>query len=305
MYFVRLQFRVQMLQSEGQAFEDLFTKVMQCHNPNFRPVKPQGKIGDRKNDGFDKENGLYYQVYAPQNLKNNHRSGLKKLQDDFKGLYEFWQEISPIKQFYFVLNDKYKGAYPEIEKELSLIETNNTGIKCAPLLCKDIEDIFLGLKDSDIMDIVGCIPDAEEISDVDVSMMQEVVKYLQAKEFDFKKEVIPLKPDFEQKIAFNNLSSTVGNLLRYGDYQSYIVKDYFSLNSKFAKEDLRRIFSQLYVEAKNAVPVVSGQNDEVFFYILNKASPNKRKQVQDSVIVLMAYYFEYCDIFEAPNGNPT
>jgi hypothetical protein len=40
-------FQSKVLTSEGQAFEDLFTLVMQKSNPNFVQVKPQGKFGDR------------------------------------------------------------------------------------------------------------------------------------------------------------------------------------------------------------------------------------------------------------------
>ena len=55
----RILFKIKIYESNGQAFEDLFTAIMSKSNSNFRPVKPQGTIGDRKNDGYDHENGKY------------------------------------------------------------------------------------------------------------------------------------------------------------------------------------------------------------------------------------------------------
>ncbi len=82
----RLAFRLKVHSFDGQAFEDLFVQVMQYKNPNFRPVKPQGRFGDRKNDGFDQQRGAYYQVYAPEDLRKNPAAAVKKARQDFEKL---------------------------------------------------------------------------------------------------------------------------------------------------------------------------------------------------------------------------
>lgn len=58
---------------------------MQRHNRNFQQVKPQGQYGDRKNDGFDKTTGTYYQVYAPEDIKIKEKETIEKLVTDFSG----------------------------------------------------------------------------------------------------------------------------------------------------------------------------------------------------------------------------
>lgn len=65
-YIARLIFQNRIYESNGQKYEDIFSKVMTYSNPNFNSVKPQGQFGDRKNDGFDRTTGVYYQVYAPE-----------------------------------------------------------------------------------------------------------------------------------------------------------------------------------------------------------------------------------------------
>ncbi|EAM4782516.1 hypothetical protein C8470_23630, partial [Salmonella enterica] len=62
----RNMFHLQVYESDGVRFEDLFSKIMYYKSPDFQQVKPYGNIGDRKNDGFIKGQGVYYQVYAPE-----------------------------------------------------------------------------------------------------------------------------------------------------------------------------------------------------------------------------------------------
>ena len=89
-YVAHILFRNKVLESDGTAYETLFTKIMDLANPTFQQVKPQGPIGDRKNDGFDKSTGTYYQVYAPEDPKTKEQDAVNKLVNDFNGLYSYW-----------------------------------------------------------------------------------------------------------------------------------------------------------------------------------------------------------------------
>jgi hypothetical protein len=100
-YIARVIFKNRVLSSHGQVFEDLFVRVMQASDKDFRPVKPQGREGDKKNDGFNKVKGQYYQVYSPENVLEKEKESYKKLDTTFDELYDYWQPISPIKEFYF------------------------------------------------------------------------------------------------------------------------------------------------------------------------------------------------------------
>ncbi len=139
----RILFQLQIYKRNGQDFENFFSEIMIYHNPNFAKVKPQGQFGDRKNDGFIKEFGRYYQVYAPEDVTTKEQNTLRKLATDFVGLYDYWNtKVSPVKEFYFVLNDKYNGAYPTLYEELARIEKSYPLVKCNPFLAPHLEDIF-------------------------------------------------------------------------------------------------------------------------------------------------------------------
>jgi hypothetical protein len=298
----RVLFQNKVLKSHGQAFEDLFVSVMQAKDPGFRPVKPQGRKGDKKNDGFNKEKGQYYQVYSPEDPSNKQKQNLNKLKESFKGLYDYWQEISPIKEFYWVFNDHFKfGVYPNDEKELSIIE-NQYGIKAKPFLSKDLEDIFLSLQELDIIAILGgYLHDFKNIDDIDITVLGEVIDFLINSKIELIKTSFPDEINFYNKIKFNNLSNIYGTALKNAFHQDYIITEYFKFNSKFAKEDLKNVFSNFYQEALISIPEsISEKSDNIFQFILSKASPRNEKVITDAVLLLMAHYFESCDIYEEP-----
>ena len=109
-------FKLRIHESNGNAFEDLFCEVMRASNKEFRKVKPQESIGERKNDGFIPSLGKYYQVYSPESPTGKPAAAISKLEDDLDGLIEFWRDDHnfDVKAFYFIFNDKYHGAYPQI-----------------------------------------------------------------------------------------------------------------------------------------------------------------------------------------------
>ena len=225
-YIARIIFKNRVLSSHGQVFEDLFVRIMQSSDKNFRPVKPQGREGDKKNDGFNKVKGQYYQVYSPEDTSDKEKTSYKKLDSTFEELYNYWQPISPIKEFYWVYNDKFQtGVYPSIEKTLAEIE-QKFGVKANPFLSKDLEDVFLSLPEYEIIDILGGqLPDDNYIEDVSITVLGEVINFLIKKDFNTNNITFPNEINFEKKIRFNKLSTTYASLLRTAFYQDYIITE--------------------------------------------------------------------------------
>lgn len=300
--FARILFQNKVLKAHGQAYEDLFTTVMTYHNPNFSPVKPQGKIGDRKNDGFDRTTGAYYQVYAPEKLSAKKNAAVKKLQQDFHGLKAFWNAICKIERFYFALNDKYQGTDPTLEQELAAIKKNHGLSETKPFLCKDLEACLAELTDAQIILVVGSIPKLQRVEIVQYAALNDIVEYLHKSPNLVTDGGLLTAPDFAEKIEFNGLGPTVATLLNTGSFQFGTLNNYFELNGEFGKDNLRKIFSALYETSKANHQAVKNINsaDIVFFEILEAVIPKKTQPYYDAAIALMALFFEACDIFEEP-----
>lgn len=304
-YISKIIFRNRILTYQGQQFEDFFVSVMTKCNPNFQPVKAYGNIGDQKNDGFDQTTGTYYQVFAPEDITKNKtkHDGVKKLKNDFEGLYRHWNDICPIKYYFFVTNDKYNGIpAPVIQMAIEL--DNNPRYKDVTIKtfsAKDLEHLFDQLDVSSKQDILGFIPD-EILPVVEFNALNEAVSYLIKTELPETSADRLIVPDFDEKITFNNLSSVVNHQLVMGSYQENLITQYFNENPGI-REVLQKKFHALYEQAKKDISESKEHYaDSRFFYILEHACPKRTISIQTSILVLMSYYFSSCDIFEEPES---
>jgi hypothetical protein len=303
----RKMFQNLILSSDGSAYERLFTAVMQHANKDFRQVKPQGRLGDRKNDGYDSTTGRYYQVYAPESLQRMPGKADVKLAADFAGLKAYWDPISPIREYYFVMNDRYQGTLPTVESDLAKLKSAHALNVCETYLAKDLEDELFKLPDDVISDIVGFGPDPAQIEQIDYSVLAEVIAHVMRHSTAVTAEQVLKVPDFSRKIIFNNLC-TAERFLTLGSYQTGLVEDYFANNSAVSKQDVRNKMNELFQEAEIQHADTVGQDcsgDPVFWSIVNTANPKAAsKAAQDATIVLMAHFFESCDIFlDSPDGE--
>jgi hypothetical protein len=86
------EFEVRFLKSRGLAFQDLFSEVMENAYPgDFMRVRPHGRLGDFKCDGYLPSQKTVFQVYGPDEMRSL-RTLLKKIQDDFDGALRYWKD---------------------------------------------------------------------------------------------------------------------------------------------------------------------------------------------------------------------
>lgn len=74
------------------------------------------------------------------------------------------------------------------------------------------------------------------------------------------------------------------------------LEEYLALNGDFIADDLRDKLNDIYIESKQ---IAKGQ--ELFWNIVDRVSPRNEKVFQETAMVIMAKYFETCDIFEEPS----
>lgn len=291
----RTKFQNKIYKSDGQSFEDLFVQIMSYNHEYFQPIKAWGNIGDRKNDGYIRNKGIYFQVYAPEDIRKNYLDVVKKLEVDFIGLKKYWNSVN---EFYFVLNDKYKGVNPDCERALQKLKVAH-GLKDAGfLIAKDLENILFSLKDDQILSIIGSIPNPLDIKRLDFSVLNDVIEHIMKLPLKGNNEYNIELPDLDDKILFNNLSNSIGNLLKSGYIQVPELEKYLSNNGDFLSDSLRDKLSAVYNEKK-----VFSFGDNLFWNIVECLSPRDTQSYQTAVIVIMSKYFETCDIFEEPSSE--
>ena len=202
----------------------------------------------------------------------------------------------PINEFYFVLNDKYKGVNADSEQAMvEIIKSNslqNGGFKTA----KDLENQLFSLNDDEIIVITGNIPDPSKLKILDYSILNEVIGYIMNISLPKGENPIINLPDWEEKIEFNNLTKVTAHYLNNGYIQVHSLEHYLANNSNFLADELRDKLNDIYMDEK-----ANFSGDELFWNIVDKASPRNEQIYQTAVIVIMSKYFESCDIFEEPS----
>jgi len=290
--FARQLFQNKIFRADGQIFEDIFSAIMHYAEADFQQIKPWGTIGDRKNDGYIKTKGIFYQVYAPEDIRKSYPTVVSKLKDDFDGLKAQW---SPVNEFYFVVNDKYNGVNADSEKIIQEIKISHNLNNAGFLTAKHLENILFGLEDDQIFQITGFIPDPANIKQLDFSILNEVIGYIMQLPLNEGDKPKIVSPDWTKKIKLNVLSEFVSQLLNHGDSQVSYLVEYLKNNGDFLADSLRDKMNEIYLQEKE-----NKSGDDLFWAIVNSASPKAEQMYQTSVIVIMSKYFETCDIFEEP-----
>ena len=146
---------------------------------------------------------------------------------------------------------------------------------------------------------------------VDQSKIARVLEYLSQHPPDpLSLMTGQLAPDFHDKIRFNHLCPGFATLLESGSYQQGELDSYFASNAGLAQEigaDLHGI----YEASKRDIPDdLEGAPDLRFLYIMERTIPPEGAVLyapaeivtawRSAAIIVMAKYFEACDIYERP-----
>lgn len=286
----RILFENKIMRSDGNAFEDLFTQVMNYADSEFEQIKAWGNIGDRKNDGFIRSKGIFYQVFAPEDIRKSYPQAIAKLEVDFAGLIAQW---NPVNEFYFVVNDKYKGVNPDSNQTIANIIDKNSLKKGRILTAKDLERTVFELRDDQILRVVSYLPNLDQIVSLDFSVLTQVIGYIMKLPIDPISGQIKF-PDWDEKILFNNIGIETKKYLDIASFNLGSLNTFLA-NEPFLAEELQKKLIGLYDEL---YPDYKG--DSLFWEIVNKCMPKKEQVYLAPIITIMAKYFESCDIFEEP-----
>lgn len=288
----RQLFQSKILRADGQRFEDIFSAIMNYAETDFQQIKPWGNIGDRKNDGYIKNKGIFYQVYAPEDIRKSYPNVVSKLKEDFDGLKAQWSHVN---DFYFVVNDKYNGVNADSEKIIQEIKISHNLNDAGFLTAKDLENILFELDDDIIYSIIGHLPDPANIKQLDYSILNEVIGHIMQLPLNQDNKSKIVVPDWDEKIKLNTLSEPVSQLLSNGSFQFHSLEEYLKNNGGFLADSLRDQMSKVYLQEKE-----NKNGNELFWGIVDSISPKAEQMYQTSAIVIMSKYFETCDIFEEP-----
>jgi tetratricopeptide (TPR) repeat protein len=143
--YLLLQFWDKVYQKSAAEFQSFFEDIMQKAYPSFQKIRPYGKEGDKGNDGYRPDKGIYYLVYSPRNPNEKETEAAQKFKNDFEKLKNSWDQITKINEVNFVFNDKGGGISIELEKAAGDLKRDNKNIEFIIFTSQHLVQIFLNL----------------------------------------------------------------------------------------------------------------------------------------------------------------
>lgn len=151
-------FKNKILTTEGQDFENFFCEIMKLKNSSFIQVQAYGKLGDGATDGYIPNEQKYYQCYGPRSIEKlaTQEYTKAKLIKDYKGLL---QKGKSIKEYFFVVNDKFNGIPESVRKAMDDLNEEYDDIELNFIGADSIKRIvFTELDEKAKREIIGLNP---------------------------------------------------------------------------------------------------------------------------------------------------
>jgi len=285
--FRELQFKTAYLEKKGNEFQDWFATIMEKRFPgDFIRVRPWGKAGDRKNDGYVRSQRRLFQVYAPNAM--SAKQAMAKIDEDYNGALPYWKRH--FDTWIFMHNSK-EGLSPDVIAKL--LELNEAG---PPAVVswgfEELRQIVFELGIEEMASIFGPVPRRLDMVNLGLDSLLPVLDQIAAMEPNSNPD---LRPPPANKIDRNMLSEHVAILLRAGMSRVDLVRKYFRLQP-WRSDEIAESFRQRYdkVRSDGLSP------DEIFADLQRHADGDSvtTPSRQCATLAVLAFFFEECDIFE-------
>ncbi|MDX3773424.1 hypothetical protein QE250_04785 [Chromatiaceae bacterium AAb-1] len=127
---------------DGLAFQAFFNDLMSWGIPGFCPIRQRNDGG---NDGFVRDTGTYYQVYAPEAItRSTIENASSKIFADFHKLIKNWHYLIKLREYVFVFNDKFQGVDKSLIAPIENISKTEK-IQTKILTSRHLVEIFLSI----------------------------------------------------------------------------------------------------------------------------------------------------------------
>lgn len=290
--FRELQFETAYLKKKGNEFQNWFATIMEKRFPgDFIRVRPWGKAGDRKNDGYVRSKRWLFQVYAPNDM--SAKDALAKIDEDYKGALPHWKKH--FDTWIFVHNSK-QGLGPDVTQKL--LDLDRVGPPAVTSWgFEELRRVVFDLAPAELASLLGPAPSRRDMVNLGLDSLSPVLDHITAME---PSPAPDLRPPPADKIDRNMLSEDVAILLKAGMSRVDLVRKYFRLQP-WRKDEIAESFRLRYDEVRRdgLTP------DEIFADLQRHAAGDDvpLPSRQSATLAVLAFFFEECDIFERENAE--
>jgi hypothetical protein len=289
--FYALLARHALLSKQGTAFQDFFVEVGHHRwGPDFEGRRPQGRIGDKKCDGYRPSDCTVFQCYAPRSMEPAPLCA--KINVDYHGAISH-AATTPIKKWVLVHNDPEE--LPTLAHELVIaLRSNDAGPLIDILGFVPLLSTIMELPREKLMLLFPNGLTSRDLRQINYRDIDELIDSLGPLET----EVITGQPDApsSRKIAHNKFSGAVEGILKAGFIVQPKFENYFADTSRAVVGNrIAERFKLLYAANSRA----GLDSDEIFFALTEAVGGLATDKPRRAAIIgLITYMFHSCEIFE-------
>lgn len=288
-HFYRLHFRNAFLERKGAAFEELFSRIMaHAHPGDFEIVRPYGKLGDLKCDGYRASDKTVFQCYGPSTPTLDKL--LAKIKRDFEGAVKHWGGLM---ERWFLVHNIDGGLPAPATLLLAGFRETHPSLDLGQMAYAELLHIVMNLATAKLEDLFGPVPSQRTLAALDFEALRPIVTSIQRMD---PGNYPPLVAPSPEKLAANDLSDDAAGMLRLGRRREPLVEAFLDRypDPSFG-EEIAEAFRDYYRVLKD-----EGRSPEAIFIALQDFAGGMSGTAarQAAVLAVLSYFFERCDIFE-------
>ncbi len=291
--FYEKDFRIEFLETRGDAFQRLFETLMgKVYPADFIACRPWGNVGDKKNDGYLPSKRILFQVYAPNEMSANE--AISKINEDFEGAKEHWEKY--FDEWVFVHNTHDGRLSPQIIERLEELKQENPEIEIGHWGYEELLIEFRKLNIASLESWFGMAFDIQTYASLGYEQLHAVLQHIQVVSPNDSNDVHEVA---QGKIEANMLSSAVADFLKIGMQKYRLVEGFFSnWRDPNYETQLANAFKRKYIDIRDQSPAMDP--DRIFAKIEEWAggAASRTPNEKAAVLALLAYFFDKCVIFE-------
>ena len=215
-----------------------------------------------------------------------------------------------MRHYTFVLNDRFDGIPAPVVQCLNDLKSTGQVDEADAMGAAAQTDMFMALPDDRRMEITGGVP-SDTLTDLEPSTLTEILKHLADKDTAIPSAGEPVAPDFEEKIAFNGLPDTIAARLKTNSYHIADVDAFFEGRDTWIAETIAEALRAIYTDCVRTVPDSHDEAPATRYGLLlekmipavAKAHPHSLKAYRQAAEMVVAKYFEACDVYEKPQPS--
>jgi hypothetical protein len=298
--YYEVLFRLRYIESKGEVFQGFFSTIMEMRYPgDFVRVRPWGKLGDHKNDGYLASKRQLFQCYAPREM--DMATCKTKINADFTGALPFWKDY--FDQWTFTHNH-VDGLAADVLKLLLDLSAKHAPVSATQWGYGELREEFKQLSEADTANLLGPAPGRKDVLDL---RLEDVKRLLEHIALQPEPRAVDVRLVPADKLEYNQLSQAAGTLLKAGITRSEIVKKYLrGIADQTRYDRMAAAFRLRYQELKGE----GLAPDEIFSglqeFIAGEGVPSPSHQA--ATLAILAFFFEACEVFERPpdlTGTPS